>query len=109
MRKLRLIVGLALLNLRRYLRRTLLTASALIVGGALLITSLSLGDGSHEKWIDSGVRIGTGHITIENPEFRTRRVLDNRLPHEIRSLVQAAFSMRTISAVSYTHLRAHET
>ena len=97
MKKLRIIVGLALLNLRRSLRRTLLTASALIVGGALLITSLSLGDGSHEKWIDSGVRIGTGHVTIENPEFRTRRLLDNRLPNEVRNLVQAAFSIRAIS------------
>lgn len=97
MKKLGIIVGLAFLNLRRYLRRTLLTASSLIVGGALLITSLSLGDGSHEKWIDSGVRIGTGHITIENPEFRTRRTLDNRLPNEVRNLAQAAFSVHAIS------------
>jgi len=97
MKKLGIIVGLAFLNLRRYLRRTLLTASSLIVGGALLIISLSLGDGSHEKWIDSGVRIGTGHITIENPEFRTRRTLDNRLPNEVRNLAQAAFSVHAIS------------
>ena len=81
---------LALRNLRRYLRRTLLTALAMIVGGALLMFSLSLGDGTHESWIDSGVRMGTGHITIESPEFQLSRKIDDRVSANARAAVEGA-------------------
>ena len=81
---------LALRNLRRYLRRTLLTALAMIVGGALLMFSLSLGDGTHESWIDSGVRMGTGHITIESPEFQLSRKIDDRVSAAARAVVEDA-------------------
>ena len=81
---------LALRNLRRYLRRTLLTALAMVVGGALLMFSLSLGDGTHESWIDSGVRMGTGHITIESPEFQLSRRIDDRFSADARAAVEGA-------------------
>jgi ABC-type lipoprotein release transport system permease subunit len=86
------LVVLAMRNLRRQLRRTLLTASAMVIGGALLIFTLSFGDGSHEQWIDSGVRLGTGHVTVERPEFRLRRRIDDRLPAEVRREVEEAFA-----------------
>ena len=56
----RVLVLLAMRNLRRHVRRTVLTASAMIVGGALMVFTFSLGDGSHEQWIDSGVRLAEG-------------------------------------------------
>ena len=85
------VIGLlALRNLRRYLRRTLLTALAMVVGGALLMFSLSLGDGTHESWIDSGVRMGTGHITIESPEFQVSRKIDDRFSADARAIVEGA-------------------
>ena len=83
------IVGLAMRNLRRHLRRTALTSSAMIVGGALLIFTFSLGDGTHETWIDSGVRMGTGHITIESPEFQLSRKIDDRVSGRDLPLVRA--------------------
>ena len=86
------LVVLAMRNLRRQLRRTLLTASAMIIGGGLLIFSLAFGDGSHEQWIDSGVRLGTGHVTVERPEFRVRRRIDDRLPADVRRTVEEAFA-----------------
>ena len=55
-RKLEVLSGLALRNLRRYLRRTLLTSSAMVIGGTFLMISLPLGDGTHEAWIESAVR-----------------------------------------------------
>ena len=91
------LVVLAMRNLRRQLRRTLLTASAMIVGGGLLIFSLTFGDGSHEQWIDSGVRLGTGHVTVERPEFRVRRRIDDRLPAEVRRAVEDAFASPEIA------------
>ena len=73
------IVRLAFRNLRRHLRRTLLTSTAMIFGAVMLMFSLSLGDGTHESWIDSGVRMGTGHITVESPQFRATRTIEARL------------------------------
>ena len=90
MRHIGVIALLALRNLRRYLRRTLLTALAMVVGGALLMFSLSLGDGTHESWIDSGVRMGTGHITIESPEFQLSRKIDDRVSANARTAVEGA-------------------
>ncbi len=85
------VIGLlALRNLRRHLRRTLLTSLAMVVGGALRIFSLSLGDGTHESWIDSGVRMGTGHITIESPEFQISRKIDDRFSADARAVVEDA-------------------
>ncbi len=52
-------------NLWRHPRRTFLTALAFAIGVFLLITSLGLGDGMHEKMIDTGIRMGSGHIVIE--------------------------------------------
>ena len=79
---------LALRNLRRHLRRTLLTALAMVIGGGLLMFSLSLGDGTHESWIDSGVRMGTGHITVEAPQFQVTRKIDDRLFADARAVVE---------------------
>ena len=88
----RVLVLLALRNLRRHVRRTVLTATAMIVGGALLVFTFALGDGSHEQWIDSGVRLGEGHVTIERPEFRVSRRIEDRLPAEVRQAAEAAFA-----------------
>ncbi len=91
------ILTLALRNLRRNLRRTILTATALILGGAMLMFALILGDGTHEQWIDSGVRTGSGHVTIEHPEFRLSRKIEDRLPAKARPAVMAALESPEIA------------
>jgi ABC-type lipoprotein release transport system permease subunit len=90
MKHFRVIVILALRNLRRHVRRTLLTALAMVLGGGLLMFSVSLGDGTHESWIESGVRMGTGHVTIENPDFRVSRRIEDRLPADARAAAEQA-------------------
>ena len=94
---LRLLFRLALRNLRRHLRRTVLTALAMIVGGAFLVFSMTLGDGSHEQWVDSGVRLGTGHVTVERPEYRLRRRIDDRLSADVRRAVEHALASPEIA------------
>ncbi|UCG76145.1 MAG: ABC transporter permease [Gemmatimonadota bacterium] len=79
MSRILLMARLALRNLRRQARRSMLTAAAMIVGGGLLIFSVSLGDGTHEDWIESGVRTGSGHIAIQAPDYRISRKIDDRL------------------------------
>ena len=88
----RVSVLLAMRNLRRHLRRTALTGSAMAVGGAVMVFSFTLDDGSHEQWIDSGVRFGSGHVTVERPEFRMSRQIDDRLTADIRRAAEQALS-----------------
>jgi ABC-type lipoprotein release transport system permease subunit len=92
------ILKLAFRNLRRQLRRSLLTASAMVVGGFFCVFSYSLGDGTHEQWIESGVRMGSGHVTVERPEFRLSRKLDDRLSPEVRQATEQALQSRELAA-----------
>ncbi len=93
----RVIAVLAMRNLRRHLRRTVLTASAMVIGGALLIFSLAIGDGGHEQWIESGVRLGNGHVTVEHPEYRVSRRIDHRLPDDVRRAAEQALASPEIA------------
>ncbi len=87
----RVLLMLALRNLRRHLRRTALTAAAMIAGAVVMVFSFTLDDGSHQQWIDSGVRMGSGHVTVERPEYRVSRRIDDRLPAGVRRAAEQAF------------------
>lgn len=63
----------------RNVRRSVLTAAAMALGLALLIFSRALADGGHEQWIDSAVRLGTGHVAVQAPEY----LETNRLEHHL--------------------------
>jgi putative ABC transport system permease protein len=73
-----LVPRMAWRNLWRNPRRTSLTALAFAVGVFLLIFFLGLGDGMHEKMIETGVRLGSGHVVIE-PRGARDRVAANLL------------------------------
>jgi ABC-type lipoprotein release transport system permease subunit len=92
-RRLGVLVDLACRNLRRHLRRTILTALALVVGGAFLMIAFPLGDGTHEAWIGSGVRMGSGHVSIQRPGFQTSRKIEDRLSREARAQAEAALDV----------------
>jgi ABC-type lipoprotein release transport system permease subunit len=80
MRRLLLLLRLALRNLRRQARRSVLTAAAIVLGLALLLFSRSISDGAHETWIDTAVRLASGHVAIQHPDYLPRRVIEDRLP-----------------------------
>ncbi|MDH3733742.1 MAG: FtsX-like permease family protein [Gemmatimonadota bacterium] len=81
---------LALRNVRRQGRRSILTSLAMVVGIGLLVFSRSMADGGHEDWIDAGVRLGSGHVTIQSPDFATRRTLAERLsPTDLEAALAA--------------------
>ena len=92
-----ILVRLALRNLRRHLRRTVLTASAMVVGGAFLVWSMTIDDGSHEQWVDSGVRLGSGHVTVERPEYRLSRGIDDRLAADVSRAAEEALASPEIA------------
>lgn len=91
-RRVRILVELALRNLRRHVRRSLLTSAAMVIGGALLMFSLPLGDGTHEAWIESAVRMAGGHLTIQHPAFQSSRKLADRLSAEARRAAEQALA-----------------
>lgn len=69
----------------------------MIVGGGLMIFSLSLGDGGHEDWIESAARMGSGHLSIQAPGFRTSRKIEDRLPSGARRRAMAALARPAIA------------
>ena len=75
----------------------MLTAAVMVIGGALLILSFAVSDGTHEDWIDSGIRTSTGHITIEQPEFRLSRKIDDRLATDVRKETERALASPEIA------------
>jgi ABC-type lipoprotein release transport system permease subunit len=66
--KLPALLKLSARSVGRNVRRSALTAAAMALGLALLIFSRGLADGGHEQWIDSAVRLGTGHVAVQAPE-----------------------------------------
>ena len=86
----RIRLRLALRNLLRQKRRSVLSGSAMVLAMALLVFSRTIAEGGHEDWIDSGVRMGGGHVAVQAPEYQTRRTLEYRLGPEVRAAIQEA-------------------
>jgi ABC-type lipoprotein release transport system permease subunit len=81
---------LALRNIRRQKRRSILSGSAMVLAMALLLFSRTIADGGHEDWITAGVRMGGGHVSVQAPGYATRLTLEYRLTPEARAAVQDA-------------------
>lgn len=99
-----LLLRLATRNLLRQARRTTLSASAMIAGGAVLMISLSLGDGSHEQWITSGVRMGTGHIALQHPQYQSGRRIEDRMSATIRAAAESALAQPQVARRLVTYV-----
>lgn len=88
--RLAVLARLAIRNLIREGRRSLLTSSAMVVGLGLLILSRSLADGAHEDWIYMGVRLGTGHVALQAPGYQESGQFRHRLDStEVATALQA--------------------
>lgn len=65
-----LTLRLAVRNLARALRRTLITGAAIAGGLTMMIASSNLQEGSYKAMIDAGVSEQAGHVVVEAPGFR---------------------------------------
>lgn len=72
-----LILKMALRNLRRNLRRSLITGLSICFGLALLIVSSGIGDGAHGAMIEKGLAASAGHVVIQGRGWQEQR--DNRI------------------------------
>lgn len=95
--KARIRFRLALRNLRRQRRRSILSGSAMVLAMALLIFSRTLAEGGHEDWIEAGVRLGSGHVALQHPEYQARRTLEFRLTSEKREAAEAALASSSVA------------
>ena len=85
-----LIVRLAGRNLRRQLRRSLLTASAVVLGVGLLMFVRAWEAGAHVMYVESATRMGTGHVAMEHPAFMGSRELEDRIPASTLARIREA-------------------
>ncbi|MEN8143426.1 MAG: FtsX-like permease family protein [Gemmatimonadota bacterium] len=93
-----ILTRLALRNLRRQTRRSLLSGLAMVVGLALLAFSRALAAGAHEDWIEAGVRLSGGHVTVEAPHFHARKTLSYRISGDELRAVNDALSTAGLAA-----------
>jgi putative ABC transport system permease protein len=78
-----LLIGrIAMRNVRRQLRRSLLTASAMVLGIGLLMFVRALEGGAHLMYVESATRMGTGHISMEHPNYMGSQDLQDRIAAE---------------------------
>ena len=76
------LLRLAARSVGRNARRSILTAAAMVIGLALLIFSRALSDGGHEQWIESAVRMGSGHVAIQAPRYLETGKIEHRLERD---------------------------
>lgn len=77
-----IILRIAWRNLWRRPLRTVLTASTVSLGLSLLLISLGLGDGSHRQMIESGVRMGSGHVVVAHWDYHQQGGVERFLSEE---------------------------
>jgi len=91
-------------NVLRQRRRSTLIAAAMTLGVATLAILLALGDGMHAQWIDAGVRLGDGHVTIERAGYRpgmdAALRLDSVALGQVRAVLQSPEVARDIETAA---------
>jgi putative ABC transport system permease protein len=95
MERLMILLRVALLNVRRQVRRSVLTASAMVLGIGLLMLVRSWEAGAHVMFVESAARLGNGHITIEHREYAASQDLEHRIAEEHVASVIAAVHAAT--------------
>ncbi len=85
-------------NVIRNARRSALTAAAMALGLAVLVWSKAIGDGAHETWVTSGVRMGTGHVAVQAPGFQRSGSLADRLDASRLAAAESALTDPSLAA-----------
>lgn len=84
-----LLTRIALRNVRRQARRSLLTASAMVLGVGLLMFVRSWEAGAHVMYVESATRLGSGHVTLVHPDYVGSRDVVDRIPARALALAEA--------------------
>ena len=94
----RLLIVLAWRNLWRHRKRTLLTASTLALALMMLVVFLGLGDGGHVQMIESGVRMGAGHVVVQHPDYQSDGSFEDTIGASVAKQVRTELGADAIVA-----------
>ncbi|MDQ6984537.1 MAG: ABC transporter permease, partial [Ghiorsea sp.] len=72
---------LAFRNIFRRKRRTLITTFSIAFGVMLAVTFTGTGDYTYTNMIDTGAKMGMGHVTVQPLDYQNKPTLDKRLQH----------------------------
>lgn len=75
-----LLIRLALRNLWRNKRRSIITAIGISGGLAMLIFSSGFADGAHGQMIEAGIRAMAGHVVVQGEDWQKKREIDIVVP-----------------------------
>ena len=84
-------IKMAWRNIRRNLRRTLITLGALSFGLASIVVFFGFTDGFHTQWVENTVKAYSGHIVIHKAGFRDDPKIGN-------SIDDPAVALKTVEA-----------
>lgn len=87
---------LAWRNVWRNPRRTALSVAATVFALVLVIFSISMADGSHEKMIEDAVRLSSGHVAVSGKGYRHSMTLEQFVPWDgrVEAAIEKADSVR---------------
>jgi len=81
----------------RHRRRSLITGSAISLSLALVLFFVGMSTDSHQRLIDSGIRLGSGHVLVHGKGFFEEQTLD----HLVSDPQRLAADLRANAAVRY--------
>ncbi len=81
----------------RHSRRSLLAGSAVALSLAMMLFSKGMGDDGRARMKDMGVRMGSGHVLVESPDYRTEQSA-SAAASDLEPIVRAA---KNIDGVEY--------
>ncbi len=89
-------VRLAWRNVWRNPRRTVLSVAATVFAVFLVVVSVSMATGSHEKMIEDAVRLASGHVAVSGKGYREAMTLEYFLPWDgrVAEVVEASKGVR---------------
>ena len=95
-----MLLQLAFRNLRRNLRRTMITSAAVAVGMTVLVLSNTLRSGQYDDMIDSSVSQLAGHVVVQHPDYQeeqeTELVIQQQ--HLVVEAIQEAIPEATVTS-----------
>ena len=60
----------------RHKRRSLITGAAVAFGLAMMIAFVGLADDAHHRMANMGIRLGSGHVLVQNPDYEAAQDID---------------------------------
>ncbi|MCD4655059.1 FtsX-like permease family protein [bacterium] len=96
-----MLTKMALRNLRRNSRRTIITLASIAFGIMLALTFTGIGDSSYTRLINSAARLGMGHVTILHRDY----LLSPSLSKTIQPASQLKTLLEKDSNIEYAVVR----